>query len=74
MLSEEQLSLRFMYHAPPDDRTMQFHQEIRGLGRKFAELLIDHCKTGPELEQAILKIEEAVMWANAGVARRGMKE
>jgi hypothetical protein len=61
---------RFTYHAPRDDQKPLYHQ-IRGAGNGVAQLIVDLVPDCRERSLALTKLEEAVMWANAGIARRG---
>jgi len=69
--SEQQISQiqkAFTYH-PPQDGQRERYEEIRD---KFGELacrLTALCPPSRELSLAMTKIEEAVMWANASIAR-----
>jgi hypothetical protein len=60
----------FTYHAPKGNQPGQY-EEIRTAGKKFALLVAQLCPNSREQSLALTKIEEAVMWANAGVARHG---
>jgi hypothetical protein len=69
------LKNRFTYHPPkeperpgPLPQRLRY-EEIRGRALQFAEILNSHCPDSRELELAITKIEEAVFWANAAIAR-----
>lgn len=58
----------FTYHKPTEDTQVRY-ERIRKLGKEFAELLDEVCPDSREKSLANTKIEEAVMWANASVAR-----
>jgi 3-oxoacyl-[acyl-carrier-protein] synthase III len=58
----------FMYHAPKEENIQKF-KEIRAEGRLFAKLVMDEVPECAERTLAFRKIEEAVMWANAALAR-----
>ena len=62
------LQNRFTYHAPKNDQPARY-EDIRKTGREFAEVVNAHCPDSRERSLAITKIEEAVMWANAAIAR-----
>lgn len=62
------LARDFTYHAPKEGQPERY-QEIRDAGRDFAEIIVGECPTSPEREHAITKIHEAIMWANASIAR-----
>jgi len=69
-MTDEELYTRFTHHAPNADQ-IERYQEIRQLGRAFAELIDGSAHECRELSLALTKVEEAVMWANAAIARRG---
>ncbi len=59
---------RFRYHAPKDDQLKRY-EEIRAKAMSFALEVFRSCPEGREKSLAMTKIEEAVMWANAAIAR-----
>jgi len=64
---------RFTYHAP-DDRQTEYYQQVRSKALGLARFLV---KASPECRErslAITKLEEAVFWANAAVARNGLNK
>lgn len=65
------LTSRFTYH-PPKPGQPEIYQTLRAKALEFAELVVAstpaHCR---ELDLALTNIEQAVMWANAGIARSG---
>lgn len=62
---------RFDYHRPKDQETISAHEQIRESCRLLAFQLKALVPEGREQSIAITKIEEAMMWANAGIARNG---
>ncbi len=64
------LERRFTYHPPREGQPADF-KAIRNRARRMAETVDDLCPDGREKALAITKIEEAVMWANAAIARGG---
>ena len=58
----------FTYHAPKADQPVRY-DSIRSYGRAFAEMIESVCPPSRERSLAITKLEEAVMWANASIAR-----
>lgn len=62
------LPKRFTYHPPTPDQ-VPVYETIRARGRAFAEWLDAHVPDSREKSLAITNIEQAVMWANAAVAR-----
>ena len=69
MLTFDELDARFTYHRPTDEQAKKY-TSIRGRARAFAELIDVSCPDSREKSLAITKLEEAVMWANASIARR----
>lgn len=59
----------FVYHAPDKD-DIAAHEEMRHRALEFARYLVDTVPIGRELATALTKLEEMVMWANAGIARK----
>lgn len=59
---------RFTYH-PPDNNDTNKYLLIRARAKELAKLIDEMCPESREKSLAITKIEEAVMWANASIAR-----
>lgn len=68
MLEQTDIENRFTYHPPSEERVVK-HIQIREHGKAIVELLNEMVPDGREKSLAITKIEEAIMWANAGLAR-----
>jgi hypothetical protein len=62
------LHWRFTYH-PPDQQAVRQHELIRDTLEKCANVLDEALPDGREKSLAITKMEEAMFWANAGIAR-----
>ena len=58
----------FVYHSPDADQTERY-ESIREHAKDFALLIDEFCPTSREKSLAFTKLEEAVMWANASIAR-----
>ena len=58
----------FKYHAPKEGQP-GIYGLIRAKGKDMAECINYYCPNSREKSLAITKIEEAVMWANAAIAR-----
>ena len=70
-VNEEQLKRLeriFTYHAPKEDQPQRYHK-IRSLAHYLAIDILENCPDSRERSLAITKIEEAVFWANASIAR-----
>ena len=59
---------RFKYHIP-NAEDIDYYMRIRSTTKVLAIIINDLCPEGREKSLAITKIEEAVMWANASIAR-----
>lgn len=68
MTYELNLENRFTYH-PPMGNQPERYERIRVAGLVFAKTLADSCPSSPELTRAINAVDEAVMLANAAIAR-----
>lgn len=62
------LKKRFTYH-PPKEGQVERYQAIRDKAYEFALFIEQEVLPSDERDQAILKLEECVMHANAGIAR-----
>jgi hypothetical protein len=59
---------RFSYHRPTDDKVID-HSHVREELCTTALFLNDKLPEGREKALAITKLEEAMFWANAAIAR-----
>jgi hypothetical protein len=62
------LSKRFTYHPPKKDQSVRY-EELRAKALDLAEHFNKKCPDSREKSLALTKLEEAVMWANAAIAR-----
>jgi hypothetical protein len=69
-MDDNDLKNRFTYHAPKPGQP-DAYQEIRAGGYDLATLIDGHAPDSREKSLAITHLEEAVMWANAAIARHG---
>lgn len=70
MASERDIDVRFTYHKPRDGQP-EIYEGLRSRARelaRYANEVVPDCR---EKSLALTKLEEFVMWANAGVAREG---
>ena len=58
----------FTYH-PPKDGQPEKYAKIREKGHELAVLVQSECPASRELSLALTNLEQAVMWANASIAR-----
>jgi len=63
------LSNRFSYHPPKDEETKRAHERVRTYLLQMAEEFSDSLPDGREKALVITKLEEAMFWANAAIAR-----
>ena len=68
MIGATELANRFTYHPPRPDQVNRY-QDIREHARALANMLDRHCPDSREKSLAMTHLEEAVMWANASIAR-----
>lgn len=58
----------FTYHAPKGDQPERY-QNLRKWGLEFAMVINASCPPSRERSLAITNLEQAIMWANAAIAR-----
>lgn len=63
------LENNFKYHPPKTEETIKAHEAVRENCKNLAETLSLYVAPSRELSLALTKIEEAMFWANAGIAR-----
>lgn len=66
----EKIENNFRYH-PPKTNQPERYEAIRDHAKIFALLVDELCPDSREKSLAFTKLEEAVMWANASIARNG---
>lgn len=68
-MTNEEMTSRFTYHAPKPGQPERY-EIIRNKAYELAAYIEGACPESREKSIAFTKIEEAVMWANAAIARR----
>lgn len=63
----------FSYHRPTEEMLPKFAL-LRGRGKELAHLIRELVPDGRERCIALTRLEEVIMHANAGIARRGSVE
>lgn len=58
----------FSYHAPKEGQP-QIYTELRDKAKEFAYMIDELVPDSREKTLAMTKLEEVIMWANAGIAR-----
>ena len=64
----EQNDKAFRYH-PPKENQPERYERLRAMAGQLAHAYVTNCPPSRELSLALTKLEEAVMWANASIAR-----
>lgn len=68
-MTGDEIEVRFTYHPPTADQVPKY-EAIRRVAKDFAHVINDLTPESREQSLAITALEEAVMWANAAIARR----
>jgi hypothetical protein len=68
MIGDAELAKRFTYHAPKGDQAGRY-ERIRSEAHDLALVIDELAPDSREKSLAITNLEEAVMWANAAIAR-----
>ena len=69
MITADELTRRFTYHQPKGTQPHRY-EHLRRCAREFAREILLATPESREQSLALTALEEAVMWANAGIARR----
>jgi len=64
----ERIENNFTYHPPQGDQVEKY-SVIRSMFRQTAAFLCRTCPQSRELSIALTHLEDAMMWANAAIAR-----
>lgn len=67
-MEKSEIENRFTYHSPKGDQNQRY-ESLRGTAKVLAELIESYCPESREKSLAFTKLEEAIMWANASIAR-----
>jgi hypothetical protein len=68
-LTNEELDIRFTYHAPHGDQVERF-VAMRDAAKDVALLIRDISPVSREQSCALTALDEVVFWTNAAIARR----
>ena len=68
MIDQAELVNRFTYHAPHGNQQEKY-QNLRLFGLSLAEHIVENTPVSREQSVALTKLEEAIFWANASIAR-----
>ena len=67
-MTTEEIENRFTYH-PPKEGQPEKYEAIRSLAKAMAEFMEEVVPDSRERSLAFTNLEQAVMWANAAIAR-----
>ena len=67
-MDQKIIDRNFTYH-PPKGNQPEKYAAIRDQAKILAEVIADLCPDSREKSLAMTNLEEAVMWANAAIAR-----
>ena len=70
----DDLEVRFTHHPPRSEAELSFYEANREAALDRARWLESLLPPSRELSLALTKLEEFVMWSNAAVARRGLRD
>ena len=73
-MDSNDLENRFSYHPPKNEETARHHELVRYTILSCAKRINHLVPDGREASLSITKLEEAMYWANAGIARIGISE
>ncbi|WP_025849115.1 DUF7681 family protein [Paenibacillus ehimensis] len=64
----QQIENNFKYHSPKEGQPEKY-TAVREKAKELAYLIDELCPNSREKSLALTNLEQAVMWANAGIAR-----
>jgi hypothetical protein len=68
VVDAQELDRRFTYHTPKGDQPERY-TALRASARLFAMAIVSNTPESREQSLALTNLEQAVMWANAAIAR-----
>jgi len=66
---KDEIQKRFTYHTPDNEQRLKY-DELRSGGKGLAFLIVELTPESREQSLALTHLEEAIMQANAAIARR----
>ncbi len=70
MIAPEDIEHRFAFHAATTEEKRDAHASVRQACRRLADFINESAPDGREKSLAITHVEEAMLWANAAIARQ----
>ncbi len=74
MPSSKDLDNDFAFHPPQNENVKAAHQDVRIAARRFMDVCNELVPDGREKALVRTKIQEAMMWANKGIAVGNINE
>ncbi len=76
LMTEEELAAKalhhtFVYHAP-DAVQLKKYTAVRAQAKEMAFTIFENCPESEDMERAVERLRECVMWANASIALEGI--
>ncbi|MFC6883462.1 DUF7681 family protein [Actinomadura yumaensis] len=68
-MQSNDIANRFAFHPATTDEKRDEHTSVRQACRRLADELNERLPDGREKSLAVTKVEEAMFWANASLAR-----
>ena len=65
---ENEIEINFTYHIPKGNQQEKY-KSLRTKSKELAYIFNELCPDSKEKELAMVRLEEALMWANASIAR-----
>ncbi len=59
----------FTYHPPTTEEIVKVYEDIRSNFKNLAKFLVETLPICAEVEKALSRLEEAMFWSNAAMAR-----
>lgn len=69
MKTNTTIETNFTYHSPSENQKDRYHV-IREKAKELAYAIDERCPSSREKSLAMTNLEQAVMWANASIARQ----
>lgn len=69
-IDRDDLDNRFAFHPARTPDRQAAHEQVRERCRNLADELLQLVPPGREASLVVTHLEEAMMWANAGIARQ----
>ncbi len=66
---KDEIETRFTYHTPNDEQRLN-HDRLHTAGKALAYIIVELTPESREQSLALTHLEEAIMQANAAIARR----